>query len=177
MRHLILSLLGAFLFSTTTLNANIDDKIEAIQKAPLHERFKLMNAFKKEILHMRDQERMTAISKLKSITNSQHSHQVIKEIKQASGAKPAKKERTFSYIKKRMKREEKTDHTIQNEIKANIEADSEEHIENETEDHVENEAEDHIENETEDHIENETEDHIEDETEDHIEDENEHDDD
>jgi len=53
-----------------SLSANIDTQIEAIRNAPVEERFMLMNAFKKEIVHMQEKERIDAITKLKSITQS-----------------------------------------------------------------------------------------------------------
>ena len=140
--HLLLSL-----FLTLPLCANIDAQIDAIRNAPIEERFKLMNAFKKEVIHMQEEERISAIRKLKSITRSQHSNRALKELRDHSRPTYTKK------IRRVKKTRERT----------------------ESHDKQENDIEDHIETETEDNIENETEDHIEDETEDHIEDE--HDDD
>ena len=51
------------------------------QKAPIEERFMLMNQFKQEISHMNEDARIDAITKLKSITRSEHSEKAIKELK------------------------------------------------------------------------------------------------
>ncbi len=151
--------------------ANVDARIEAIQNASIEERFMLMNAFKKEVVHMQEEERIEAITKLRSITQSRHSDRAIKELQKHTKPKYTDSSERVSRTKERT--EIHLEH--ENEAEDHIEDESEDHIEDETEDHIENETEDHIEDETEDHIENETEDHIEDETEDHIEDE--HDDD
>ncbi len=165
------------LFLAVPLFANIDARIDAIQNASVEERFKLMNAFKKEVIHMKEEERIDAIRKLKSITRSQHSERALKELRHNARPNDSKKIRTIqkTHEKPEMysKQETEIEDHIESETEEHIENETEEHIENETEDHIENETEDHIENETEDHIENETEDHIEDETEDHIEDETE----
>lgn len=146
------------------LYANIDARIEAIQNASVEERFKLMNAFKKEVVHMKEEERIDAITKLKSITRSQHSSRALSELKKH--ARPTDTHRREVIYKTKERTEVNTEH----------EAEAEDHMESETEEHIEDETEDHIEDETEDHIENTTEDHIEDETEDQIEDEHNDDD-
>lgn len=166
MLHLLLSW-----FLTLPLCANIDAQIEAIQKAPIEERFKLMNAFKKEVVHMQEEERISAIHKLKSVTRSKHTNRALKELRDHSRPTYTKKIRRVQRSKERIERYTKRE----NDLEDHMESETEEQIENETEDHIETETEDHIENETEDYIETETEDHIEDEVEDHIEDE--HDDD
>ena len=61
-----------FIFLVLVLFANIDDQITAIQKASASERFILMNNFKKEIVQMQEKERLHAINKLQSITQSKH---------------------------------------------------------------------------------------------------------
>ena len=125
------------------LHANIDARIEAIQNAPVEERFMLMNAFKKEVVHMQEAERIDAITKLRSITQSRHSGRAIRELQKYTKPKYHHNDERVSRSKERTEIEY-------------------EH-ENETEDHIEDESEEHIEDETEDHIEDETEDHIEDE--------------
>ena len=64
-RVIMISLLATLLY------ADIDSEIEAIQKAPVQERFKLMNALKHKLIQMREQERSAAIDKLKSITQKE----------------------------------------------------------------------------------------------------------
>ena len=61
MRKFLFCLLGTLFLLSRNLYADIDAKIEAIQNAPVEERFILMNEFKKEILYMHDQERIRAI--------------------------------------------------------------------------------------------------------------------
>ena len=68
------------MFLIVPLYASIDARIEAIQNASVEERFMLMNAFKKEVVHMQEEERIDAITKLKTITQSQHSGRAIKEL-------------------------------------------------------------------------------------------------
>jgi len=60
---------------------DIDAQIEAIQRAPVSERFKLMNDFKKKIIQMREKERMEAVRKLQSITQNKDSKKVFKSLK------------------------------------------------------------------------------------------------
>jgi len=54
------------------LFADIDAEIEAIQNAPIKERFKLMNAFKQKLIKMRELEREKAIKKLTAKTENAH---------------------------------------------------------------------------------------------------------
>lgn len=60
------------MFSFIMLNAlSIDEEIEAIQKAPVEERFKLMNALKKRIVQMKEEKRMNTIEKLQDATEGE----------------------------------------------------------------------------------------------------------
>jgi len=125
-------------FFSFYLYANIDAQIEAIQKAPIEERFKLMNAFKKEVVQMQEEERISAIGKLKSITRSKHSERALKEL------------RTYShptYLKK-IRKVDKTQKPREHHAKQKN--DLEEQIENETEEHIETEIEDEVEHYIED---------------------------
>ena len=165
------------LFSFAALYANIDERIEAIQKAPVEERFMLMNAFKKDIIHMQEEERIDAITKLRSITQSRHSERAIKELQHRARPRDIHRREIHSKIRKRSEiqidQENETEDHMESEVEEHIEDETEDHIESEVEDHIEDETEDHIESEVEDHIEDETEDHIESEVEDHIEEETE----
>ena len=143
---ILCTLLGFPLF------ANIDAQIEAIQKASNAERFILMNSFKKEIVQMQEEERIHAITKLQSITQSKHADKAMREIRTHIKQRQTTEQRRVK-IKHREDREDETENSIENEDSL------EDEIENETEDSVEDE----VENETEDHIENEIEDHEEDE--------------
>ena len=165
MKQAILKSLLLLILLSLSLFANIDTEIEAIQKAPVEERFKLMNAFKRKMVQMQEQERMKAIRKLRFITKSKHSSKILKVLTK-KGKHDLSKLRTYE-------REESKTHMISNTA-------HEEQSENATEDQVENEMQDQIEDETEDQIEDQiedgTEDQIEDDIEDQIEDENDDDD-
>jgi len=154
--------------SIVSLYANIDARIDAIQKAPVEERFMLMNQFKQEISHMNEASRIDAITKLKSITKSEHSQKAINElkhhirqsyIKQICKTKKNQERCEKDAILRHPKYENETEADFENET----EDQAEEGIESETEETIENQTEESIENETEESIENETEDHIEDE--------------
>lgn len=64
--------------------ADIDSQIEAIQRASDSEKFKLMNAFKKKLIHMKEKERLDAMAKL--IHNSQNptAHKALESLKKQS---------------------------------------------------------------------------------------------
>lgn len=116
---------------------------------------------------MQEEERIHAISKLKSITRSQHSDRAIRELQKHTNPRFFRSKNDLSSTRNNTERyldqSHKTQEYIEDETEDHIEDETEEHIENTTEEHIEDETEDHIENETEEHIENETEDHIEDE--------------
>ncbi len=120
------------------LRADIDDKIKAIQNAPVHERFKLMNAFKREMATMQESERINAMGEIQSITKSKYVDRALREIRSH------KRDHTRNSRASTRARDEAIIHT-------------EEKIENEVEDNVEEETEDQIENEVEDNVEEETE--------------------
>jgi len=69
---LILFLVSAFSWSNS-----IDSEIEAIQKAPVAERFKLMNALKKKLVKMKEKERLEALSKLRASTKNKEAKKTI----------------------------------------------------------------------------------------------------
>ena len=158
---------------------NIDAQIEAIQRAPVTERFKLMNAFKKEIVQMKETERIQAMTKLQSITQSKHADKAFKELR--SRTRNAKSHtrreiprsnlqngsRTEDAVENNV--EQETENETENETEGSVENEVEQQTqnetENETEDSVENEVEQQTQNETEGSVENEVEQH----TEDHIE--------
>jgi hypothetical protein len=174
-RH-ILQLIVVLSVLFIPLYASIDSRIEAIQNAPVEERFRLMNLFKREVSQMNENARIDAITKLKSVTRSENSQKAIKELRHRTRQTYIKQVCKTNKNKERCERNTILRHQkYENEIDVDIENETEESIENETEESIENETEESIENETEESIENETEDHIESETEDHIEDE--HDDD
>jgi len=165
-----------FIFLCLPLFANIDAQIEAIQRAPVAERFKLMNAFKKEIVQMQEKERINAMSKLQSITQSKHAHKAFRELRTRTRVHQAKGHiRREQHLRPDVEHEDETEDSVENEAEEQAENETEDSVENEVEEQTENETEDSVENETEEHVEQENEEHIENETEDHEEDE--HDDD
>jgi len=134
MKQIVLKFLLTFSLCMP-LFANMDARIKAIQNAPIEERFKLMNAFKKEIILMQEQERIEAITKLKSITQSKYSTHALKELK--------------SHIKS------KQGDPLYNTNKIKI------HIDMETEEHIEDEAGGELEDETHEALSSEIEDEFE----------------
>lgn len=154
-----------YLFLYLPLFANIDAQIEAIQKAPVAERFKLMNAFKKEIVQMQEKERINAMSKLQSITQSKHADKAFRELRTRTRVRQAKEySRTKEqHLRPNIEHEDETEDQIENTTEDSAENEAEEQTENETEDSVENEVEEHVEQENEEQIENETEENEEDE--------------
>lgn len=117
------------LFLVAPLYADIDADIDAIQKASTEKRFKLMNTFKKEVMLMQEEERIDAITKLKSITQSKHTSRALKELKDNTESAHQNTIHTKSKYE-------------QNGIEDRIEDETEDHIENETEDHIEDEHDD-----------------------------------
>lgn len=63
------------------LHANIDVQIDAIKNASVEERFKLMNAFKRNLLKMKEAERIKAITKLSEKSNKTHAKKALDELK------------------------------------------------------------------------------------------------
>ncbi|MEA2028198.1 MAG: hypothetical protein U9N49_04420 [Campylobacterota bacterium] len=72
MRILVLLLLLSLLQATP-----LDDKIKALKTAPPKERFKLMNAIKKDIATMHQKERLKAIKKLQKNMDNNKSTKTI----------------------------------------------------------------------------------------------------
>jgi len=138
---------------------NIDAQIEAIQRAPVTERFKLMNAFKKEIVQMKETERIQAMTKLQSITQSKHADKAFKELR--SRTRNAKSHTRREIPRSNLQNGSRTEDAVEH----NVEQETQNETENETEGSVENEVEQQTQNETEGSVENEVEQH----TEDHIE--------
>lgn len=62
----VLALLSAGVWTSLFAQESIDAKIEQIHTAPAQERYRLMNALKKELAAMNAQQRAEAIAKLRS---------------------------------------------------------------------------------------------------------------
>ncbi len=63
------------------LMSDIDELIESMQSVSDEERFELMNQFKAEVIQLQEEERMKAMMKVISITDSSYAHEVLKEVK------------------------------------------------------------------------------------------------
>ncbi len=59
--------------------SDIDELIESMQSVSDEERFRLMNQFKEEVIQLQEEERMEAMMKVISITDSSHAYEVLKE--------------------------------------------------------------------------------------------------
>jgi len=86
------------MFITPLLYADVDAQIEAIKSASVKERFKLMNAFKKNLLNMKEQERINALKKLSKKSNSKNAKMALKELKEVSKRNKMKKHLEYDYI-------------------------------------------------------------------------------
>jgi hypothetical protein len=73
--------------NTILLHANVDAQIEAIKNASVEERFKLMNAFKKNLIKMKEEERIKAMTKLTIQSKNKHAKKALDELKQHSKRK------------------------------------------------------------------------------------------
>ena len=83
MKKITIQIFLCFMFIfAKNLYGDIDAQIRAIQNSPPKERFKLMNNFKKTIVQMKEKERIEAIKKLTSKSNSIQSKKVLKALKE-----------------------------------------------------------------------------------------------
>jgi len=105
------------------LQADIDTQIDAIRNAPLSKRFKLMNAFKQEIIEMKEKERIHAITQLKSITKSKYGDRALHEMKTHINIHHTQKKNTHN-----------SSNDIENEVTNEIEHKVEDHVEDSIED-------------------------------------------
>lgn len=80
------------IFTITIIHANLDDDIRAIQSAPASERYKLMNAFKKNLIKMNEKERIKAITMLGKKSNKKNAKKALEELKKEDKRKRLRKE-------------------------------------------------------------------------------------
>ncbi len=71
----------------TFLHADIDSLIESMQNVSPEKRFEIMNRFKEEVIELQEEERMEAMLKLISITESSNTKEVLEELKSNSSDK------------------------------------------------------------------------------------------
>ena len=69
-----------FLLVTHQLQSSIDNEIDAMQQAPVSERFKRMNELKKKIIKMREKERLKILNRLQQIYKIKLSNKTKKSI-------------------------------------------------------------------------------------------------
>jgi len=82
MKHILSHLLKICIFTTLPLYAQtIDEQIRAIQNAPVAERFKRMNAFKKKLVKMKEAERIEALKKLAHSSKRKDANKVLQALK------------------------------------------------------------------------------------------------
>jgi len=72
------------LCTVSIVHADIDAQIDAIKNASIEERFKLMNAFKRNLLQMKEEERLKAIKKLSKESNKTNAKKALEEMKENS---------------------------------------------------------------------------------------------
>jgi intracellular sulfur oxidation DsrE/DsrF family protein len=82
MKQIIFTLMLLLSLTTNTLVADIDADISAIKHASTKERFKLMNAFKRNLIKMKEEERIKAIKKLSQKSNTANAKKALDEMKQ-----------------------------------------------------------------------------------------------
>ena len=82
MKHRWLYAIIVFISMATMLHADIDAQIDAIKNASVEERFKLMNTFKRNLLKMKENERIKAITKLSEKSNKTQAKKALDELKQ-----------------------------------------------------------------------------------------------
>jgi hypothetical protein len=165
--QIILLLIGI----ATNLLADIDAQIKAIEDASPQERYKLMNAFKREIVQMKESERIKALKKLSIINRSKHARSVLQEISRKKKTPHIKAHTT-------VKREDEIDNgtkhvgseTIneygESEMGQEIES-IEAQTENETQENIDNQMENETSSQTEESVQTEPQNHIEHKTEEH----------
>ena len=112
--------LWILLCTASIVHADIDAQIDVIKNASIEERFKLMNAFKQEIIQMKEEERIHAITQLKGITKSKHGDRALKEIRKHIHAEHNKKNRSNIDNEANTEVENETENQISTEIENNI---------------------------------------------------------
>jgi hypothetical protein len=83
---------------TLPLCANIDEQIKAIRNAPIEKRFELMNAFKKELILMKETERIQALKKLTVHSKKQDANKVLEALKKHTAQQKARQQLEIQYI-------------------------------------------------------------------------------
>ena len=82
MKQLCIKLIIVGVLTMQSTYADVDTQIQAIQNASIEEKFKLMNAFKKSLVQMQEQERIEAVKKLSKNSNKKQAKRVLKELEE-----------------------------------------------------------------------------------------------
>lgn len=98
MKQRLLTLLLLFGLFTYTSSADVDAQIEAIKNASVEERFKLMNAFKKNLIQMKEEERIEAMTKLTTKSNNKHAIKALKSLKDETKRQKIRKQLEYHHI-------------------------------------------------------------------------------
>lgn len=88
-------------------HADVDAQIQAIQNASVEEKFKLMNAFKKSLILMQEQERIEAVKKLSKNAKNKQAKKVLKELEENTKR---------ATIKKHIEHQQMTEDTLNNNV-------------------------------------------------------------
>ena len=91
MKYIRVYFLVLLVYTIIPLYASIDSDIEAIQNASEKEKFKLMNAFKKNLVQMKEEERIQAMTKLTKDSKNVHAKKALDELKEKSKLNRMKK--------------------------------------------------------------------------------------
>jgi len=110
-----------FLLLSSPLFSDIDDLIESMQTVSDEERFEIMNRFKQEVIKLQEEERMEAMLKLISITQSSNAEAVLEEIKTQNIEKSSSSEmEEHEGLEHAVETEDIVDvHEIENEVEEN----------------------------------------------------------
>lgn len=80
MKGILCNVFVLFYLASFASASSIDEEIKAIKSAPVEKRFKLMNAFKKKLIQMKEQERIDALKKLTKDAKKQDASAVLKAL-------------------------------------------------------------------------------------------------
>ena len=98
MKKVVFLCITTCLLLSLPLCANIDEQIKAIRNAPIEKRFELMNAFKKELIQMKEAERMLALKKLTRHSKKQDANKVLEALKKHTAQQKSRQQLEAQHI-------------------------------------------------------------------------------
>jgi hypothetical protein len=98
MKKVVFLCIVTYLLFILPLYANIDEQINAIRNAPIEKRFELMNAFKKELIQMKEAERIQALKKLTIHSKKQDANKVLEALKKYTAQQKVRQELEAQHI-------------------------------------------------------------------------------